>query len=72
MIIYLTVELGTMQKAAIFDAIVLMSLNVGENPCEGEVAAIDHYGLEDIGVTALSWDLVWRQIFHLVQCPQAV
>ncbi len=61
-----------MQKAAVFNAVVLMSLKVGEKPCEGEVAAIDHYGLEDVGVTALSWDLVWWQIFHLVQCSQAV
>ena len=59
MIIHLAVELGEMQKAAVFNAVVLMSLNVGENPREGEVAAIDHYGLEDIGVTALSWDSVW-------------
>ncbi len=50
----LTVELGVTQKASVFDAIVLMSLNVGENSREGEVAAIDLYGLEDIRVTALS------------------
>jgi hypothetical protein len=72
MIIHLAVELGVTQKAAVFDAVVLMSLNVRENPHEEKVAAIDHYSLEDIGVTALSWDLVWWQIFHLVHCTQAV
>ena len=61
-----------MQEATILNAVILMSLNVGKYPCEGEVAAVSHNGLEDVGVAALCWDLVWWQILNLVQCSQAV
>jgi hypothetical protein len=72
MIIHLAVELGVTQEATMLDAVVLMSLNVGKYPREGEIAAVSHNGLHDVGVAALCWDLVWWQILNLVQCSQGV
>ncbi len=53
-------------EAAVLDAIVLMCLNIGEYSCEREVVPIDCDVFEDVRVAALSWDLVWWQIYHLV------
>jgi hypothetical protein len=49
-----------------------MHLDVRENTGEGQVAAISHDVLEDVGVAALGGDSIWREILDLIQSSQAV
>jgi hypothetical protein len=66
MVIYLAVELGAASEALITGVIVLVGLDVGEDSSEGLVAAVYQDVLENVGVAALCWDAIWREVLNLV------
>eukprot|EP00956_Cyclotella_meneghiniana_P026050 scaffold55510_cov37-Cyclotella_meneghiniana.AAC.2 len=44
-----------------------MCLDVREEPFEGKTVALDHDGLQDVGVTAFGGDLSWREVLYFVK-----
>ncbi len=65
-VIHLAVELHAASEALITGGIVLVSLDVGEDSSEGLVAADYQNVLENVGVAALCWDTIWREVLNLV------
>jgi hypothetical protein len=64
--------LSVTRGIAVRSLVVLVCLDVGENAGEGQVAAVGHDVLEDVGVAALGGDLIWGEIFDLIQSSQTV